>query len=198
MTTPGIITFIKNLQLGRVKTRLAATVGDARALRIYQALMTHTRQVAEAVEAHRLLLYSDHVDETDEWSAALFHKGLQHPGDLGQRMAAAFDVAFQAAAPVVIIGSDCAQLTPDIVRDAISALADHDVVIGPAEDGGYYMLGMRTPMPFLFEGIEWSTEHVLTQTLAIADAHGLRCALAPTLSDIDFEEDWAKHGWPID
>jgi rSAM/selenodomain-associated transferase 1 len=195
---PGIIIFIKNPQLGRVKTRLAATVGDARALRIYQALMTHTRQVAEAVEAHRLLLYSDFVDEADEWSAALFQKGLQHPGDLGQRMAAAFEVAFEAAAPVVIIGSDCAQLTPTIVRDAIVALANNDVVIGPAEDGGYYMLGMRTPTSFLFEGIDWSTEHVLAQTLAILDAHSLRYAFAPTLSDIDFEEDWEKHGWPID
>lgn len=198
MPQVAIIVFIKNPERGRVKTRLAATLGDERALRIYRALMTHTRQVAEAVEAQRFLFYSDFVDETDEWLPNLFQKDLQHPGDLGQRMAAAFERAFQTADTVLIIGSDCAQLKPDIVNDAIATLRENDVVIGPAEDGGYYMIGMRSYTPQIFEGIEWSTERVLAQTTTMLDQLGLQYAFAPTLSDIDLEADWEKHGWALD
>lgn len=195
---PTIIIFIKNPELGKAKTRLASTLGPERALRIYEALLGHTREVVSSIPARRLLYYSSFIDEQDDWSAQLFEKHLQASGELGQRMEAAFQQAFETGAPVLIVGSDCAQLTPDILHQAIAQLEQQDVVIGPAEDGGYYLLGMNRFLPALFRDIAWSTEQVLPQTLAIAKNQGASCELLPVLSDIDYEEDWEKHGWELD
>lgn len=97
----------------------------------------------------------------------------------------------------IVIGSDCPGITTDYLKEALSALDDHDLVIGPALDGGYTLLGMRTLEPSLFRDMEWSTERVLPDTLARAEAAGLSvCQLAP-LSDVDYLEDWQHYGWPI-
>lgn len=198
MPPPTLLIFIKNPEKGKAKTRLAQGVGEERALRIYQALLGHTRQVAQGVEARRLLFYSSFVDEQDEWPATDFDKRLQEGHDLGERMQRAFAEGFRAGSPVVIIGSDCAQLTSELVEEAIAHLQRHDFVIGPAEDGGYYLLGMRTFMPAVFEDIQWSTAGVFAATLQRLHANNWTCQLLPTLSDIDFEEDWEKYGWEID
>ena len=145
-----------------------------------------------------MLFYSSFIDQQDEWSSDSFDKYLQHSGDLGARMTGAFQQAFsEQQGPVLIIGSDCAQLSTDIIEQGVRALAEHDFVIGPAEDGGYYLLGMRSFSPEVFEGIAWSTEAVFDQTKRIIEAHNWSLALLPTLSDIDYEEDWKKHGWEI-
>lgn len=199
LTMNALLIFIKNPMLGQAKTRLAATVGDDRALQIYEALLGHTRQVSLQVEAERFLFYSHFIDADDDWSPRDFRKYLQATGDLGQRMTTGFQEAF--ALPhirkAVIIGSDCASLTPDIVAEAFRALDDHDFVLGPATDGGYYLLGMRSFHPEVFSGIDWSTEHVARQTLQAIAALGKSCAEVTTLSDIDYEEDWARYGWPL-
>lgn len=186
--------FIKNPELGKAKTRLAATVGAERALSIYHQLLAHTRRVVRAVEARRLLYYSRFVDTRDEWSAAEFDKRLQAAGDLGARMQQAFAEAFaEGGGPVLIVGSDCAELSPAIIEEAFRQLETHDIVIGPARDGGYYLLGMRTFTPEVFTDIAWSTAEVLQQTLArIPD--GYTYFLLPTLSDVDTEADWEAYG----
>lgn len=145
-----------------------------------------------------MLFYSSFVDGQDDWSSNSFDKFLQSSGGLGTRMHDAFQQAFSdQAGPVLIIGSDCAQLTTGIIQSGIDALAKHDFVVGPAEDGGYYLLGMRAFHPEVFENIAWSTESVLAQTKTIIEEQGWSLKLLPTLSDIDYEEDWEKHGWEI-
>ena len=196
--SPTLIIFIKNPELGKAKTRLAQSVGPERALQIYRALLGHTRELTKAVPAKRMLFYSSFVDTEDEWLPQDFDKYLQASGELGQRMEEAFRLAFaEQDGPVLIIGSDCAQLTTDIIQEGIDALAIHDFVIGPAEDGGYYLLGMRSFQPAVFQGIHWSTESVFAQTKDIIDRHGWDLKCLPVLSDIDYEEDWEKHGWEI-
>jgi len=191
-----VLIFIKNPELGKVKTRLAATVGDEKALQIYLALLQHTRGIAQSLPVQRLLFYSNFIEEADAWPAEEFEKRVQAPGHLGVRMAQAFQQAFKDAADrVVIIGSDCASLTKEVVLAAFDLLHNHDFVVGPALDGGYYLLGMRSFHPEVFEGIAWSTEEVFPTTIERIKGLGKTYALLPTLSDIDYEEDWEKYGW---
>lgn len=189
-----LLIFIRNPQPGKVKTRLARTVGDDEALRIYRILLEKTRLAASNVAASRWVLYSDFMDEQDQWPAADFHKMVQQPGDLGERMAQAFQAAFAAGArQVAIIGSDCPDLTGGVLEQAFTALDTADNVIGPVPDGGYYLLGMRIFDPSLFSNIEWSTQTVRSITLTRIAAAGKTCVLLPMLTDVDTEEDWK--GW---
>jgi len=180
-----------------VKTRLAKTVGDDRALAIYKALLEHTRKLTLPVSATRFLFYSNKINFDDDWSEEDFHKAVQHNGDLGDRMKAAFAKAFEQHDQVLIIGSDCASLTTEIVNEGFAALTNHDFVLGPAMDGGYYLLGMKKYTPALFEEMPWSTETVAKITLDRINTMGKSCFLLKELSDIDFEEDWEKWGWEI-
>jgi hypothetical protein len=191
-----LLIFIKNPIKGRAKTRLAATVGDDEALRIYLELLKHTRNIVEKVDTHRNLFYSHFINENDEWNNADFDKQLQIEGDLGEKMAAGFRATFEkGATKAVIVGSDCASLTKEIVDSAFAKLETHDFVIGPADDGGYYLLGMKAFTPKIFQNIAWSTEAVFPQTVDFITNKNKTYALLPTLSDIDYEEDWVKYGW---
>ncbi|MEM9819710.1 MAG: TIGR04282 family arsenosugar biosynthesis glycosyltransferase [Bacteroidota bacterium] len=193
----ALLIFIKNAEKGKVKTRLANTVGAEKALQIYRALMAHTCKVAQSVSANRLLFYSNFIEAEDEWPINDFHKYIQQGNDLGERMQQAFSLAFQSHQKVVIIGSDCASLSPDILTQAFQLLDQHAFVVGPAMDGGYYLLGMRQFSPKLFSNMAWSTEAVFPETLQRIKALNASYALLPELSDIDFEEDWQKYGWPL-
>lgn len=189
-----LLIFIRNPALGQVKTRLARTTGDAEALRIYRLLLDKTRVAALEVVAERWLWYSNFIDRQDQWPARAFHKMTQQPGDLGERMERAFQAAFQAGArQVIIIGSDCPDLTGIILEKAFAALDMADFVIGPVPDGGYYLLGMRMLAPDLFREIAWSTDTVRATTLDRIAAAGKSCVLLPMLTDVDTEEDWL--GW---
>ena len=194
----ALIIFIKNAEKGKVKTRLASTVGDELALKIYMALMDHTRKIAESQQVNRLLFYSRFINREDRWPASHFQKFLQHGADLGVRISNAFKQAFTSYQKVIIIGSDCASLTPEIVAQAFDHLESHDFVIGPAIDGGYYLLGMKQETPTVFKDIEWSTEKVAAQTIERINSLNRTYALLPELSDIDHAEDWEKYGWPLD
>ncbi len=193
----ALIIFVRNPELGKVKTRLAQQLGDQRALAIYLALLQHTRQIAEQIEADRLLFYSHFIDNEDDWSNESFEKLLQVTGDLGAKITSGFQKAFEQHAQVLIIGSDCASLTTAIVEEGFAALKTHDFVLGPALDGGYYLLGMNHFTPSLFEGIPWSTDQVASLSLDKMKALGGSCHLLPALSDIDYAEDWEKYGWEI-
>lgn len=189
----AIIIMIKNPVLGKAKTRLAATVGDKEALRIYNLLLNHTRTTTSEVDADRYLYYSDFVAD-DNWPTSLYHKRVQSKGDLGNRMKTAFNEVSENHEKMIIIGSDCAQLQPQHLDKAISALDKSDIVIGPVHDGGYYLLGTKGYQPTVLTDINWSTEKVTQQTLARAETNNLTHTIIDTLSDIDYYEDWEKYG----
>ena len=193
----SIIIFIKNIERGKVKTRLAATVGDDQALKIYEALLEHTQKVVRAVNAERFLFYSSFIEKKDSWSGNFFNKKVQSQGDLGSRMSNAFLDVFGVDGKAIIVGSDCASLTPEIIKTALEKLDEYPFVVGPTFDGGYYLLGMNSYEPSVFEDIEWSTETVFPTTLLHMASLRKRCFFLPQLSDIDYEEDWLKYGWLI-
>jgi len=193
MTTVLLI-FIKNPVLGAVKTRLARTLGDAEALRIYHILLEKTRQAALETRAERRLFYSERIETGDVWAESAFQKFVQHGNDLGARMADAFRQTFaDGAERVLIIGSDCPELNSTLLNEAFFQLEHCDFVLGPTPDGGYYLLGMRRFEPSVFENIAWSTETVRAATLEKIHALGKTCALLPELSDVDTEADWRKY-----
>lgn len=194
---PVLIIFIKNPIAGKTKTRLAKTLGNEEALRIYGLLLQHTRKQSQALEAKRMLYYSEFINEEDDWSDTSFDKYIQWGKSLGERMANAFDQAFSLGQKAIIIGSDCAELSTKILQDALDALDKHDFVIGPAIDGGYYLIGMSSYQPEVFENIEWSTDAVLSSTLKRINDLGASHFLLPSLSDVDTEEDWNAVGSKI-
>ena len=194
----ALIIFIKNPELGKVKTRLAKTAGKEKALAIYIALMEHTRKIAEALPVERYLFYSQEINQKDNWQSDKFHKALQIEGDLGAKIATAFHTVFKENEKVVIIGSDCASLTPKIVQEAFDRLDKNPFVIGPAMDGGYYLLGMNRFSPKVFRDIEWSTDAVFPTTVERIEGMNQTYSLLPVLSDIDYEEDWIKYGWELE
>ncbi len=187
----ALIIFIKNPEKGKVKTRLAATVGDERALEVYKELLVHTRRVAADVEVDCLLFYSNYVVPDDDWDAGRFKKFVQVGTDLGVRMQGAFELAFDRYGyeHVAIIGSDCAELTSDTITTAFNKLESSDVVLGPSTDGGYYLLGMSRLFPDVFENKHWSTSSVLEDTLVDIKNAGLTYSLLAKLTDIDTEAD---------
>ena len=187
-----LIIFIKNPQLGKVKTRLAATVGDENALYIYKQLLHFTQKLSLSLKVSRALFYSDELNLEDDWSNDAFQKNVQEGNDLGARMKNAFQKVFLKSKKAVIIGSDCAELTSEILQNAFDALEKNEFVIGPAKDGGYYLIGMNYFEPSVFENIEWSTDEVLPKTLEKIKNLGKNVFLLPALSDTDNEEDWKK------
>ncbi len=189
-----LLIFIRNPELGKVKTRLAQTLGAVEALKIYQILLEKTRLLALSATTERLLFYSDFIPEHDEWPDELFQKKRQLEGDLGARMEAAFQLAFdQGGSKVLIIGSDCPTLSPAILTAAIEALDHSDFVVGPTADGGYYLLGMKEMTSKVFHDISWSTATVCAQTLEKIAALRKSHTLLPMLSDIDDQSDWEAY-----
>ncbi|ARS34436.1 TIGR04282 family arsenosugar biosynthesis glycosyltransferase [Pontibacter actiniarum] len=185
-----LLLFVRNPELGKVKTRLAATVGPEKALQVYIRLLEHTREVTRQLPVHKLVYYTDEVKPDDLWPNETYEKRVQPGGDLGVKMQAAFASAFEEGySSVVIIGSDCLQLTSDIIADAYQKLASHEVVVGPALDGGYYLLGMNRLYPQLFQNKRWSTAHVFPDTVQDLQDLDLPYALLPRLSDVDHAED---------
>lgn len=194
----ALLIFAKNPLLGKVKTRLARTLGDENALVIYQHLLNITRQNTDLLRGvTRHLFYSDFIDHTDEWQNAIYQKHLQQGIDLGARMYNAFSLCWKNASHLIIIGSDCPTLNTDIITLAFNELHNHNFVIGAATDGGYYLLGINkntfiTPPQYLFENMVWSTSDVLTTTLHRIEVAQKNVFLLPTLTDVDEEKDWLQ------
>ena len=190
-----VVVMAKNPQLGKVKTRLAEEVGDQEALDIYMKLLLHTKDVLEDVPAQRFIYFTNFVPASDElWGTDLFDCRLQTTGDLGRRMLHAFKSEWEPGMSILIIGSDCPQLTPAIMEQAFKALEALDVVIGPALDGGYYLIGSKVPYDFLFEQMPWSTSSVFQETINRVKENGKSYAVLPELSDVDYLADWRKFG----
>ena len=193
----ALIIFVKNPVKGKVKTRIAQTAGEDTAYSIYLSLLEHTRYTTLQVNADRLLFYSDALQRNDAWPEKQFRKYLQEGHTLGERMCNAFETAFSHYRRVVIIGSDCPGLSSTLIEQAFEQLREAPMVLGPARDGGYYLLGLQAHTPSLFEDIAWSTPSVLEQTMEKAAQIGLNPVLLPICADIDTEEDWQQFGWPL-
>ncbi len=192
MNKEVLLVFHKNEVLGKVKTRLAAGVGDHRALEIYHYLLLKTYLAIGASSVSVYTYFSDFVPENPSYPVD--KSKLQVGQDLGERMKNAFSTNFESGMEkVVLIGTDCPSIEGSHILQAFDALDQSDLIIGPARDGGYYLIGMKQRADFLFEGISWSTELVLTQTLALAAEHGLQTHLLPVLEDIDTLEDWERY-----
>jgi uncharacterized protein len=186
----ALMIFVKNLVHGKVKTRLAASVGNEMALNIYRQLLEHSRCVTETLPVDKIVFYAEQIVEQDMWSNEIYEKQLQAGNDLGERMKNAFSFAFNKGySKVVIIGTDCPSLTGNIIEDAFKKLETADAVIGPAFDGGYYLLGLKQAHSFLFEHMQWSTAGVLAATIERCRQHGLAFSLLQELHDIDEEKD---------
>ena len=189
-----LLIFARHPALGLVKTRLAATLGNEEALRIYRELLARTRIAADGVVAHKTLWLAGEAPATGseyaDWTN--YEQRPQSTGDLGERMHQAFATAFAGGVTAaVIIGTDCPELSSDLLQAAFEQLTTHDVVAGPARDGGYYLLGMKALVPDFFANKAWSTDAVLSATLADAERLGLSVALLPMLSDVDNAKDFA-------
>lgn len=184
----ALIIFTRNPELGQCKTRLAKTIGDENTLEVYKFLLNHTASIAKEVKADRYVFYSENIIKDDLWDVGTFRKKLQKGDGLGQRMHNAFvELLEMGYEKVAIIGSDLLDLDAEIVNDAFAQLDFNDVVIGPALDGGYYLLGMKNLYPIVFENKVWGSISVLQSTLE--DLQNSTVHLLKELNDIDTFED---------
>ncbi|PQJ79508.1 TIGR04282 family arsenosugar biosynthesis glycosyltransferase [Polaribacter porphyrae] len=183
-----LLIFTRNPELGKAKTRLAKTVGDETALEIYKFLLDKTQEIASKVNADKAVYYSVKIRENDIWDESIYQKHQQVGEDLGIRMQNAFKNGFDAGyQKILIIGSDLYDLSSENIEKAFIELDDNDVVIGPAEDGGYYLLGMKKLYKNVFENKEWGTETVRKDTLQ--DLIDKKVKLLEVKNDIDVYED---------
>lgn len=191
-TNDLLIVFTRNPELGKVKTRLAKDVGDESALEIYKFLLEHTALVTKDLDVQKEVWFSEGIDEDQLWDSSVYSKRLQQGKDLGARMQHAFETGFDNGfRNIIIIGSDMYDLETSDLENAFSILKNKEYVIGPASDGGYYLLGMRNPEPKIFQNKQWGTSSVLRETLN--DLKGKNIALTDLRNDVDLYEDIKDH-----
>jgi rSAM/selenodomain-associated transferase 1 len=188
----ALIIFLRLPEKGKVKTRLAATVGEEMALHIYKHLVSCVMELASSSGKKVYLFFKDALPpESDRDKRFSYH--IQSEGNLGMKMANALSYVLNHHDKAVVIGSDCPELSLSMLEKSYSLLEDNTIVIGPAQDGGYYLLGCKKAYPSLFEDISWSTSSVLRQTIEKIKEENLSYLLLDTLSDIDSEEDWKRY-----
>jgi hypothetical protein len=191
MKTNALIIFVRNPELGKVKTRLAKTIGDEKALAVYQDLLFHTMSVTQIIDCDKFVFYDNSIDLNDIWSTNLFEKKIQFGTDLGAKMQNAFQELFNIGYKnCIIVGSDLFDLKAKHINQAFHKLERNDTVIGPAEDGGYYLLGLKKIIPALFSNKNWGTETVLKDTLKDLSSYSVE--YLEILNDIDTIEDLEK------
>lgn len=183
-----VLVFAKNILLGKVKTRLAVTIGDQSAFEVYKYLVEITERETNRLENADVQIWFSDVVIGEKWPNS--PKFVQQGADLGERMSAAFQHGFDAGYERIIgVGSDLPDLTAEIMQEGLVALAKHDTVFGPAEDGGYYLLGMKKMQPMIFEDQAWSTNHLLHDTVEKLNETNISYQLLITLNDVDNLED---------
>ncbi|WP_034885980.1 TIGR04282 family arsenosugar biosynthesis glycosyltransferase [Gillisia sp. JM1] len=187
-----LLIFTRNPELGKVKTRLAKDVGDQTALNIYKFLLHHTVSITKDLPITKEVYYSEQIHENDIWDTSIYNKKQQAGQGLGERMEHAFETGFKNGySNIIIIGSDMYDITSEEINQAFEKLNDHDFVIGPAEDGGYYLLGMSKLKPALFANKEWGTNTVLNDTLQDLDKENK--VLLEAKNDVDYFSDIEEH-----
>ena len=200
LVEPTCIIMLRAPQLGRVKTRLAQSIGPDEALRIYRLLVE--RQVAQVPKNWRTVIQftpANMEGEMRRWLGGGPFYRCQEGHDLGERMIAAVLGGFaDGSGPCFLIGGDCPGLDRPRLESAEALLRDSDVVIGPASDGGYTLLGLKEPRPNLLRGVAWGTPEVLGQTLARTTEAGLTVSKLPVLEDVDDIGSWERNRHLLD
>lgn len=189
-----LIIFIKYPEAGKVKTRLAKDIGDTEAAEIYsQMTRTIIERTSDPANYSTIIFYDppEKEQEVKEWINKKELSYLPQLGNtLGERISSAFKEVYSSGTDkALIIGSDCVDVDKEILNKAIEALNTTDVILGPAEDGGYYLLGLNKYTPEIFQDIQWSTERVLEETIQKINTNGLKYELLKTLKDVDTVDD---------
>jgi hypothetical protein len=198
LSTTALVIYVRNPILGQVKTRLAKDIGDERALKIYLQLLQHTLEITRSLSFRKFIYYADQVSDYDLWSVPGYTKRKQNGNDLGARMHNSFKELFdQGFTRIIIIGSDCLQLKTETLEQAVALLESNAAVLGPASDGGYYLLGLTKFYPDLFVKKPWSTDKVSSKTINDFINLGISYALLEELSDIDTVADLMINGISI-
>lgn len=186
MTKELFIVFVKNPELGKVKTRLAKSIGEEEALAIYLKLLSHTHEITERLTCDVAIYYGSYIDSEDYWDNKKYKKFRQFGNDLGDRMHNAISQSLERGyEKVCLVGSDIYELESEIIEEAFKKLDDNEVVIGPARDGGYYLIGMKESNFQLFDISGWSTSSVFDETVDKIREQGLSFEKVKTLNDID-------------
>lgn len=187
-----LLIFVRNPELGKVKKRLAITIGNKKALEIYKFLLKYTAEITKHMAVDKEVHYSEKIEMDDIWENTVYHKKLQVGEDLGQRMEHAFQQGFEAGYKnIIIIGSDMYDLNQQDLENAFLALKKCLYVIGPATDGGYYLLGMKAMDYSLFKNKTWGSNSVLKETLE--EIKNEKTTILETRNDIDIFEDVKNH-----
>jgi uncharacterized protein len=199
MTNSALIIFAKLPRAGEVKTRLGKSIGMEKAVEVYKHFAEHAFTLADNLHSKGVdvfVLYGPGAKQKEvaEWVARDFFFTEQQGTTLGDRMHHAFDLTFASGAmQSVIIGTDVPELDARTIQEGFESLAKHDIVLGPSNDGGYYLLGMNAPTKNVFAGITWSVETVSLQTITRIQSLQLSYHLLPKFSDIDTEKDLDKY-----
>jgi len=191
MSKKLIIIFVKNIKLGKVKTRLAKTVGNEAASKVYEALVDITERATSNIQIDKRIYFSDAV-VASKWPNAF--KTTQLGINLGERMKNAIHEGFNDGyKSIVLLGSDLPNISSTIITKGLNALDKTEIVFGPAEDGGYYLVGMNKPHAFIFENKPWSDSKLLETTLNELKNKNIDVSLLETLNDIDTFEDLKQY-----
>ena len=170
----AVIVFVKNPVLGKVKTRLAKSIGEEAALKVYKYLLHFTKDLMGTAKVDKLFLYHhEEIIDINKWYILnafnyVFSKGFKS---------------------IVVLGSDCLEITSDILNKSFLELEICNSVIGPAKDGGYYLLGLNNMIPEIFKDMPWSKSNLLLETVKKLELKEINYKLLPILSDVDYLED---------
>ncbi|MDG1333104.1 MAG: TIGR04282 family arsenosugar biosynthesis glycosyltransferase [Crocinitomicaceae bacterium] len=183
-----LVVFVKNAILGTAKTRLAKTIGQEAAFEVYKHLMEITEEATAGVQNCDVHIYFSSEKDPTRWNG--FEQYVQQGNDLGERMSGAFRTGFELGYDKIVgVGSDLPDLSSEIIEKGLSELNSNETVFGPAEDGGYYLIGMGSMIDCIFEDKPWSTETLMDVTLEELKSKGYSVGIIETLNDLDNEED---------
>lgn len=186
-----LIIFTKTPKLGNGKSRLAKTVGKEKALVVFKELVKHTAEITHHIEADKWVFFADKKEKEETYfDSKTYQHFVQDGTDLGERMRNAFVKATdQGYEQIILIGSDCYELTQSEIEKGFKILNHSDFVFGPAQDGGYYLIGTRTTFTKVFDNKTWSTSTVLYEAIRDVEGADLSHGELATLSDVDYEAD---------
>ena len=185
-----LIIFAENPKLGRVKAQLAKSVGERNAFVVYLKLLEHTHIVASRLEVDKAVFYSQEVEDFDILDYYKFPRFAQKGKDVPERIIRATGQGFaESYSKVVVIGPDCYELDEHMLEDAFKQLDNHQVVVGPALSGGFYLFGMRQHVPGIFKNLEWEAENLLLDLILNLQKFRLSYKILPTLQLVDVVED---------
>ena len=191
-----VLVLLKDPRPGQVKTRLAAVCGARRAAILYREWIGFVLARLQPLRGPVSVVgYFDGAtkDAFAHWDSLVDDWWAQPKGDLGERLAAGFEVAHLGGGPVVAIGTDCLDVDAPLLQNGFEILSHQDVVFGPAVDGGYYLVGTARHLPGFFQEIPWSTARTLAAHVSHCENNGWSVGMLPTRRDIDTWDDWLRH-----